>query len=92
MGGEAEGEGEAGSPLSREPDMGFNPRTLRSQPEPKADAKWTEPPKCPSVFNFSLLTYRDAIDLYTDLVFCDFTKPTYNSARIFVNLLDLPCR
>ena len=41
---------------------------------------------------FSLLTYRDAIDLYTDLVFCDFTKPTYNSARIFVNLWDLPCR
>ena len=24
----AEGEGEAGSPLSREPDMGLNPRTL----------------------------------------------------------------
>ena len=25
---QAEGEGEAGSPLSREPDVGLNPRTL----------------------------------------------------------------
>ena len=29
MGGKAEGEGEAESPLNREPDMGLNPRTLR---------------------------------------------------------------
>jgi len=29
-GGEAEGEGEADSPLSREPDTGLDPRTLRS--------------------------------------------------------------
>ena len=27
---QAEGEGEAGSPLSREPDSGLDPRTLRS--------------------------------------------------------------
>jgi len=32
------GEGEAGFPLSREPDAGLDPRTLRSQPESKADA------------------------------------------------------
>ena len=32
----AEGEGEAGFPLSREPDVGFDPRTLGSKP--KADA------------------------------------------------------
>jgi len=33
-------EGKADSPLSREPDddMEFEPRTLRSGPEPKADA------------------------------------------------------
>ena len=42
-GGEAEGEGEADSPLSREPDSGLNPRTpdlriLGSSPETKADA------------------------------------------------------
>ena len=30
--------GEAGSLLSREPDVGLNPRTLGSQPEPKAEA------------------------------------------------------
>ena len=36
--GRAEGEGEADSPLSKEPDAGLNPRTLRSWAEPKADA------------------------------------------------------
>ena len=30
IGGTAEGEGEADSPLSREPNMGLNPRTLES--------------------------------------------------------------
>jgi len=34
----AEGEGEAGSPLSREPDVELNPRALGSLPEWKADA------------------------------------------------------
>ena len=29
--------GEASFPLSREPDLGLNPRTLKSGPEPKAD-------------------------------------------------------
>ena len=42
-----EGEGEADSLLSREPDMGLDPRTLRSQPEPKADSQPTEPPRGP---------------------------------------------
>ena len=32
------GEGEAGFLLSRKPDVGLDPRTLRSHPEPKADA------------------------------------------------------
>ena len=36
--GGAEGEGKAGFPLSREPDVGLDPRTLGSLPEPKADA------------------------------------------------------
>jgi len=36
--GEAEGEEEADSPLSQEPDVGLDPRTLGSRPEPKADA------------------------------------------------------
>ena len=35
---QAEWEGEAGSPLSRELDAGFHPRTLGSGPEQKADA------------------------------------------------------
>ena len=34
----AEGEGEADFPLSREPDAGLDPKTLRSWPEVKADA------------------------------------------------------
>ena len=34
----AKGEGEAGFPLSGEPDVGLDPRMLGSRPEPKADA------------------------------------------------------
>ena len=44
---QAEGEEEAGCLLSREPDMGLNPRTLKSWPELKTDTLPTEPPKCP---------------------------------------------
>ena len=43
--GAAEGEGEADGLLSREPDAGLDPRTLRSRPEPTADASPTEPPR-----------------------------------------------
>ena len=32
-----EGEGKADFPLSREPDLGLHPKTLGSEPEPKAD-------------------------------------------------------
>ena len=35
-----ESEEEADSSLSREPDMGLNPRTLRAWPELKVDANW----------------------------------------------------
>ena len=35
---QAEGEGRAGSPLSREPNAGLDPRILGSWCEPKADA------------------------------------------------------
>ena len=35
---QAEAEREAGSPLRKEPDVGLNPRTLRSWPEPKTAA------------------------------------------------------
>lgn len=37
-GGGTEGEGEADFPLSKESNVGLDPRTLRSQPELKADA------------------------------------------------------
>jgi len=40
-------EGEAGSPPSREPDAGLDPKTPRSWPEPKADAQPTEPRRHP---------------------------------------------
>ena len=38
-------EGEAGTPLSREPDMGPHPRTQGPPPELKADAHLIEPPR-----------------------------------------------
>ena len=47
QGGGAEAEGEAGSPLSREPNLGLDPRTLESQSKPKAEASPTEPPRHP---------------------------------------------
>jgi len=42
-------EGKAGSPLSKEPDAGLNPRTLGSNPELKAGCLMTEPPRHPVV-------------------------------------------
>ena len=45
--GEAGGEREAGFPLSREPDVGLDPRTLRSRPELEADASLTKTPRHP---------------------------------------------
>ena len=48
QGAEAEGEGEAGSPLSRKPDVELNPRTLKS-PELKAGTYATKPPRCPNI-------------------------------------------
>ena len=44
-GARAEGEGEADSFLSREPDTRLDPRGLH--PEPKGNAQLTEPPRCP---------------------------------------------
>ena len=43
------GQGEADSMLSREAHAGLDPRTLRSQPEPKADAQTTDPHRQPKV-------------------------------------------
>ena len=42
---ETQAEGEAGS---TQPDAGFNPRTLGSRPEPKADAQPLSHPGAPS--------------------------------------------
>ena len=44
--------GEAGSPVSREPDVELNPRTPGSCPELKADAQPTEPPRHPQWLPF----------------------------------------
>ena len=49
-------EGQVESPLDMEPDSGFhlglevglNPRTLRSQPEPRSDVQLTEPSRHPT--------------------------------------------
>ena len=51
QGGRAEGEGKAHSPLSREPNVGLDPRILRSRPRPKVDTHLTEPPRCPKFFS-----------------------------------------
>ena len=43
----AEGDREAGSLLSREPDEGLKTRTPGSSSEPEADTQLTEPPGAP---------------------------------------------
>ena len=44
-------EREAGSPLSREPNEGIDPRTLGSCPEPEADSQpLSHPVPCPLMF------------------------------------------
>ena len=53
-GGAAEAKGEADSSLSREPDVGLDPRTLRSWPEQKADVSPPEPPRHNVVWNRGL--------------------------------------
>ena len=57
---QVEADGEAGSPLSREPDVGLHPRTSRSQPQPKADIQPPEPPRCP-VFTYLLNAENEAV-------------------------------
>ena len=53
-GGTAEGEGEAGSLLSGEPNAGLDPRILGSWPELKADA---EAPSCPILAFFDFCEF-----------------------------------
>ena len=53
-GGGAEGEGEAGSLLSREPHVGLDSRTLGSRPEPKADAQPLSHLGAPEIFFFTV--------------------------------------
>ena len=51
----AEVEGEAGSPLSREPDEGLDPRTLQSWLELKSNTQPAEPPRCPQYIMFLIM-------------------------------------
>ena len=44
-------------PLSREPNVGSDPRTLGSQPEPKAGAQLTEPPRHPENTSLNIMVY-----------------------------------
>lgn len=48
-GGTGQGEEEADSPVSTEPNVGLDPKTLRIRPEPKADAQPSQPPRCPQL-------------------------------------------
>lgn len=51
-GAEAEGKGDAGSPLSREPRVGLDARTPGLRPDLKADASQTEPLKRPALTSY----------------------------------------
>ena len=47
--GSSRGRGRSRPSADREPYVGLNPRTQRSQPELKADDQLTEPPRCPAL-------------------------------------------
>ena len=85
---EEKGKGEAGSPLSREPDLGLDPRTLGSWPEPKADAQLIELPRVPLLFAFEASS-----DLQEDhKVDSDPTHSVYHDYLVLtLNLVELPC-
>ena len=56
---ETQAEGEAGS-MHREPDMGFDPRSPRSRPGPKAGAKPLRHPEIPEgcIFKVKILLVK----------------------------------
>ena len=47
-----------------EPDAGLNPRTLGSQPKPKADTQPAEPPRCPCTLILFFIFLKDFIYLF----------------------------
>ena len=54
--------------LSKKPDVGFNPKTSRSWPEPKADA---QPPRCSEKWFFKVEMWHISMSflfLYTQLI------------------------
>ena len=56
---ERERESQAGSMPSAEPDMGLDPMTARSWPEPKSRVRQlTEPPRCPETLDILKPCYR----------------------------------
>ena len=69
-GGGAEGEGEANTWMSREPDVGLDPRTPGSHPELKADA---QPLSHPGVLRV-LITYQSLIVISLSLI--HISEPT----------------
>ena len=62
-----EAEGEADAPLSREPNMGLDPRALSSWSELKADASPTEHPQAP--LNSAVFTAQPPTTLQIDVQF-----------------------
>ena len=72
--GGSRGEGEAGSPWSREPiegrERGLDPKTLKSGPGPKADTEPTEPPRCPEP---NSLLYYAALPSNKTTTVCSYT-------------------
>ena len=77
----AEGKGEAGFPLSREPDVGLHPRTLGSWPEMKAEALTRWATQVPLIFNFKIKFKSKYFFLYFHTFF--------NYSKAFILAYDL---
>ena len=62
------GEGEAGSPLRREPEVGFHPRNLGSRPELKAEAQRLSHPGAPI---YRIFIWRENTEVWKARKFSD---------------------
>ena len=89
-GGGAEGEREADFPLSREPNSGLDPRTLRWWPELKADWATQAPQRSTLNYNFFILVSNaDAKSIWLNLHEPCFLSPNQSLWNIILNPLNL---
>ena len=65
----------------REPDVGLDPRTLGSLPEPKTDAQPLSPPGAPALSNFDQFpTFQSILISFSTLIISKFYEDSAKAA------------